>query len=178
MDSRSTTTNRCGSPRSFGITGAAFLFLVVGWSTRPGHADQPPSIRASGQSQILQVLEPFHPAIFPEQSWHFVAPKPFGATVAVWSIEAFQNTHDPNPRVDAQLNLRILDHGHSGAWQVMVHQDRTDFQQGRTFAHVVAASGGGHGECGVTVSFLGQEQPFAADGVYEATVVGTITEAF
>lgn len=176
MDAK-VTTNRCGSPRSFGIMGAAFLLFVVALLTHC-LANPPPAIRAHGQAQTIEMADNFHPTTFPEQGWQIVAPKPFGATIATWSIQPFQNTKDPSQWIDAQLNLRILDHGQAGSWHLLVSQDRTDFHHGRTSAVVAAGSSGGNGEGGITVSFLGQEQPYAADGVYEATVVGTITEAF
>lgn len=171
------TTHRGGSPRSLGIMGAAVLFLYVSsvdWSA----AAPPPSIHASGKPQSLQVLDTFQPGIFPEQSWKIVAPNPFGPTMAIWTVTPFTNLKDPKSFVDSQLNLRTVSHGNSGGWQVFVPQARTTVTRGMNTASVVAASQGGHGEVGITVSFLGHEQPFVSDGAYETTVVGTITEAF
>lgn len=175
MDAASKKTRR-GSLRSFGIVGAACLFLYVwgAWSA----AAPPPTIHSSGEQVSLQVLDASQPAIFPEQGWKITAPNPFGPTVAIWTVMPFTNLKDPKSLVDAQLNLRALDRGKSGGWEVFVPQARTAFRSGMNTASVVAASQGGNGEAGITVSFLSHEQPFVTDGVYETTVVGTITEAF
>ena len=178
MDTRS-TTHRGGSPRSFGIAGAVCLCLgIVGVDMNQTVAEPPPSIRAAGKTQSLTVINPSQPLIFPEQGWKLTAPSHFGPTIAVWTIEPFRNVADPQSQVDAALNLSIGNRGKPGSWQIIVPQDRTHFSSGRTAAHVVAGSQGGNGDAGITVSFLGHEQPFVADGEYEATVVGTITEAF
>ena len=157
--------------------GAACLFLyvvVVSWSA----AAPPPTIHASGKPQSLYVIDATQPAIFPEQVWKIIAPNPLGPTVAIWTVTPFTNSKDPKSFVDAQLNLRTLSQGHLGGWQVFVPQSRTSATSGMNTASVVAASQGGNGDVGVTVSFLCHEQPFITDGVYETTVVGTITEAF
>lgn len=178
MDARS-TTHRGGSPRSFGNVGVAFLYLcVVGVNVSRAIAEPPPSIRAAGKTQSLTVVNPSQPANFPEQGWHLNAPRPFGPTIVVWTIEPFRHVSDPQIQVDAALNLSIGKRGKDGNWKILMPQDRTHFPSGRTAAHVVAGSQGGNGEAGITVSFLCHEQPFVADGEYEATVVGTITEAF
>ncbi len=178
MDARS-TTHRDGSLRSFGIAGAVFLCLcVLGVEVQQTVAEPPPSIRAAGKTQSLTVVDTSQPLIFPEQGWKLTAPNPFGPTIAVWTIEPFRNISDPQIQVDAALNLTIGKRGKDGNWQVLMPQDRTHFPSGRIAAHVVAGSQGGNGEAGITVSFLCHEQPFVADGEYEATVVGTITEAF
>ena len=176
MDATS-KTHRSGSSRSYGIMGAAFLFLdviPVDWSV----AAPPPAIHASGKPQGLHVLDTSQPGVFPEQSWKIVAPNPLGPTVAVWTVTPFTNAKDPKSYVDAQLNLRTVIRGNSGGWQVLVPQARTAVTRGTSMASVAAASQGGNGEVGITVSFLGHEQPIVTDGVYETTVVGTITEAF
>ncbi len=178
MDTRS-TTHRGGSPRSLGIAGAVFLCLCVVFLAVPHiGAQQPAAISASGASQSLNVADPTQPAVFPVQGWKLTAPNPFGATIAVWTIEPFRHVADPQIQVDAALNLSIGVRGKPGSWQIIIPNDRTHFSSGRTMAHVVAGSQGGNSEAGITVSFLGHEQPFVADGEYEATVVGTITEAF
>ncbi len=178
MDTRS-TMHRDGSPQSFGIAGAVFLCLcIVCAHMSQSVAAPPPAIRATGKTQSLTVVNPSQPLIFPEQGWNLTAPNHFGPTITVWSIEPFRNVADPQSQVDAGLNLTIGKRGKDGNWQVLMPQDRTHFPSGRTMAHVVAGSSGGNGEAGITVSFLCQEQPFVADGQYEATVVGTITEAF
>ena len=178
MDTRS-TTHRGGSTRSFGIAGAVFLCLCVVFLAVPHiGAQQPAAISASGTSQSLNVADPTQPAYFPVQSWKLTAPNPFGATIAVWTIEPFRNVADPQIQVDAALNLSIGHRGKPGSWQIIVPQDRTHFRSGMTMARVVAGSQGGNSDAGITVSFLGNEQPILADGQYEATVVGTITEAF
>ncbi len=141
-------------------------------------AAPPPAIRAAGKTQSLTVVDISQPLIFPEQGWKLTAPNPFGPTIAVWTIEPFRNVADPQIQVDAGLNLTMGKRGKEGNWQVLMPQDRTYFTGGRTAAQVVAGSQGGNGEAGITVSFLCHEQPFVADGEYEATVVGTITEAF
>lgn len=177
MDTRF-TTHRGDSPQSFGIVGVAFAFLclLAGWL----QAAPPPSIRASGRHQTLQVLDITQPAVFPEQPWHLVAPNPFGPTIVVWSVEPFQNaTTTGIDQVDAGLFLTTHTKGQSSQnWQVVIPQGRTSFRSGQTTGHVVAGSYGGNGEVGVTVSFLCHEQSVVADGNYETTVVGTITEAF
>ena len=178
MDTRS-TTHRGGSPRSFGIAGAVFLCLcVLSVDMNRTVAEPPPSIRAPGKTQSLTVIDPSQPLIFPEQGWKLTAPSHFGPTIAVWTIQPFRHVADPRIQVDAALNLTIGKRGKDGNWQVIMSQDRTHFSSGRTAAHVVAGSQGGNGDAGITVSFLCHEQPFVADGEYEATVVGTITEAF
>ena len=173
----SQTTIRCGYLRSLRIVGAAFLFLYVCIATR-SVAAPPPSITAAGKAQSMVVVTNTQPAVFPEQSWRIVAPNPLGPTVAVFSLMPFQSLHDSSSRVDAQLNLRTLSGGKSGSWQVLVPQARTVSTIGTNTASVVAASLGGNGEMGITVSFLCHEHPFLTDGIYETTVVGTITEAF
>ncbi len=179
MDARS-TTHTDGPPRSFRMLGAVCLYLCCGiLVVIPSLAEPPPSIRASNKHQSLPIVDHSRPAVFPEQSWNIVAPHPLKPTIAIWTIEPFRNVADPKSQVDAQLNLTLPPYGgHSGDWQVMIHQDRTAFGSGRTTAHVVAGSVGGHANAGITVSCLCHEQPFLSDGAYEATVVGTITEAF
>ncbi len=176
MDSRSNNT-LSGTLRSFGIVGAAFLYLFVG-NAMLSWADPPPNLQALGRSQTLVLVDTSQPAIFPEQSWNLHAPNPHRATVAIWTIEPFRNVSVPQSLVDAQLNLRVINRKNHESWQVFVSQARTDFAHGANAARVVAASPGGNGEAGISVSFLGQELPNVAEGSYEATVVGTITEAF
>lgn len=176
MDWRS-TTHRSGSSQSFGIAGVAFAFLcLIAWQLDAG---PPPSIKATGGTQSLVVLDTTQPAIFPEQPWHLIAPNPFGASIVVWTVAPFHNVVRPENRVDAGLFLRMRTKGQSNRdWQVVIPQARTSFRTGQPSAHVVAGSYGGNGEAGVTVSFLCHEQPVIADGNYETTVIGTITEAF
>ena len=173
MDTRP-TTHSYGTSRSFGIAGAV-LFLggfVCGW------AEQPPSIRATNRDQSQVVVNPSQALIFPEQRWNLVAPNPFGATVAVWSVEPFQNVNDRQIRVDAALDLATSGRGRKSDWKIIAAYDRTDFGHGKSLAQVAAGSEGGNGQVGITVSFLGHEQPFLAEGEYEATVIGTISEGF
>ena len=178
MDTR-LTTHRGSSPRSFGIAEAVFLCLcVVCVDISRTLAEPPPSIRATGKTQSLTVIDTSQPLIFPEQSWKLTAPNHFGPTITVWSIAPFRNVADSQIQIDAALNLTIGNRGKDGNWQVLMPHDRTHFSSGRTAAHVVAGSQGGNGDAGITVTFLCHEQPFVADGEYEATVVGTITEAF
>lgn len=178
MDLRSTPRTG-GSPRSFRILEAACLCLCLGiLGVTPSGAEPPPSIQASHKPGSMQIADPSRPAVFPEQAWHIIAPHPLKPTIAIWTIEPFRNANAPQSQVDAQLNLTLHNLGQSGDWQVLIPQDRTAFSTGRTTAHVVAGSVGGNAEAGITVSFLCHEQPFLADGVFEAVVVGTITEAF
>jgi hypothetical protein len=173
----SVTTIRRGCLRSLRIAGAACLFLYF-CIVMQTVAAPPPSIQAAGKPQSIYVVDTTLPAIFPEQSWRIVAPNPLGPTVAIFSTMPFQNLKDSKSHVDSQLNIRTLSGGKSGSWQVIVPQARTVTASGANTAQVVAASQGGNGEIGISVSYLCQEQPFLTDGVYETTVVGTITEAF
>ncbi len=176
MDASLTTTRR-GDLRSIWNAGAACLFLYVSAATQP-LAAPPPSIQAGGKAQSLYVVDSTQPATFPEQSWRIVAPNPVGPTVAVFSVTPFQNLKDATSRVDTQMNLRTLNRGPFGNWIVFVPQARTVTNSGTNTASVVAASQGGNGEVGLTVSFLCHERPYLTDGAYETTVIGTITEAF
>lgn len=174
MDWR-TTTHQGSLGRLFAVAGAVFVFLCA---TLPALADQPPKIRAKGKSQNLTLNNPSQPAIFEEQDWPITAPRPFGPTYAVWTIEPFRKRNDPASQVDSQLNLRMLGRGNRDNWTVLIPVARTRVAQGQTTATVAAGSEGGNGEAGITVSFLGHEQPLLGDGIYEATVIGTITEGF
>lgn len=171
------TTTNSGFLRSLQIAGAACLLLSLTVVTKTGAAP-PPSIQAAGKAQSTYTVDTSQPVVFPEQSWRIVAPNPLGPTVAVFSTVPFQNVKDSNSRVDTQLNLRALSRGLLNSWTVLVPQARTVSTSGTSTASVAAASIGGNGEMGVTVSFLCHERPFLTDGVYETTVVGTITEAF
>lgn len=173
----SVTTIRGGLLRSLRIVGAAFLLFCVTVAPRTGAAP-PPSIQAAGKAQSTYAIDTTQPVVFPEQSWRIVAPNILGPTVAVFSTVPFQNVKDHNSHVDAQLNLRALSRGLANGWTVLVPQARTATTSGTTTASVAAASVGGNGDMGVTVSFLCHERPFLTDGVYETTVIGTITEAF
>lgn len=171
------TTTRGGFLRSLRIVGAAFLLFCVTVATRTVAAP-PPSIQAAGKAQSTYAVDTTQPIVFPEQSWRIVAPNILGPTVAVFSTAPFHNVKDPSSQVDAQLNLRALSRGLVNGWVVLAPQARTVTASGTTTASVAAASVGGNGEMGVTVSFLCHERPFLTDGVYETTIVGTITEAF
>lgn len=174
MDTRF-TTHSLSSMRSFGMAGAV-LFLWGAFSILG--AQQPPAIRAKGFPLHLVVIDPTKPLVFPEQPWTLVAPNPFGPTITVWSLEPFQSLSDPKLRVDAALDLSIRGRSRKSDWDIIIPHDRTSFAHGRTTAEVVAGSIGGNGEAGITVTFLGHEQPFLAAGEYEATVIGTISEGF
>lgn len=171
------TTTRGGFLRSLRIAGAAFLLFSITVAPR-SVAAPPPSIQAAGKAQSTYTIDTTQPVVFAEQSWRIVAPNILGPTVAVFSAAPFQNVKDPSSRVDAQLNLRALSRGVVNGWVVLVPQARTVTASGTNTASVAAASIGGNGDMGVTVSFLCHERPFLTDGVYETTVIGTITEAF
>ncbi len=179
MDSR-TTTHSGGLTRTWGFAWAAVLSLVVVVCCEPLIAERPPSIQVQSKVQTLKLVDPRQPAVFPEQSWKLIAPSPFGPTVTIWSVEPFRNQRDPSMQVDAQIELRIGSgkRGRKSDWEVIVPHDRTDFRGRRNLAEVMAGTFGGNGDAGITVSFLVHEQPLVAEGFYETTVVGTITESY
>lgn len=176
MESRSKRTTN-GTSRSNGSV-RAVLFLAGMACCSTLLALPPPTIQPAGRPPALVVLDVHQPSTFPEQGWKINAPNPLIPTIAYWNIEPFRNLADHSIQVDAQLNLRVLSSGKSRSWLVLIPAARTQSVNGRVMAQVVAASVGGHGEAGITVSFLGHEQPFIADGMFETTVTGTITEAF
>lgn len=172
MDKR-VTTHRHSTLLTMWLT-EAVLFLSV--CSQCGLAEQPPSVHATGQRPTLTLIDPSQPLVFPEQQWNLVAPNRFGPTMAIWTIEPFRGVDHPQDQVDAGIFLNTQIRGKSSDWSTVIQHDRTSYLHQYTTARVAAATPGGNGHVGITVTFMSHEQPIVAGGDYVTTVTATITE--
>lgn len=168
MNTRS-TKQRNGGLASCGMLSAVFCI----WCFPGVLSAEIPSVRSSGPPQTQLLVDPTRTVVFPEQSWQLAAANQ--TALVVWSIEPFRNVEHPTSLVDAGLSLNTSIHGNSH-WSSVVGHDRTNFAHQYPTARVAAASHGGGGQVGITVTFLNAEQPILTGGDYQTTVIATITE--
>lgn len=114
--------------------------------------------------------------VFPVQRWSVVGNTLSGVSVSFTTPTPFTHLESPRHQRDAQLGLWVASSTGPGGWTVTQPFDRTDYAGGDASATVSARSNGTSSAVfGLSVTFVtGAYGSFPA-GIYETTVVGTIT---
>lgn len=113
---------------------------------------------------------------FPSQLWTVVGNNMTGVSVSFSALKPFTHTNDPRYKCDARLGLAINSSNGPGAWTMTQVNDVTDHANGDNTATVSAVSNGtSHARFDLGVNFITGTYGSFPSGVYETTVVGTIT---
>ena len=91
--------------------------------------------------------------------------------------QAFTNTTDSNYKRDARLGLATASSTGPATWTIGTSTDSTDYANGDGVATVTASSDKpGQASFNLSVDFLTVDAAQVAEGSYETTVIGTVTE--
>ncbi|TWU03283.1 hypothetical protein [Neorhodopirellula pilleata] len=114
--------------------------------------------------------------VFPAQRWSVVGNTMSGVSVSFSTPTPFIHVDNPSYKRDARLGLVISSSSGPGGWVVTQPFDMTDYASNDNSATVTARSNAtGAASFGLSVTFVtGTYGSFPA-GIYETTVVGTIT---
>lgn len=114
--------------------------------------------------------------VFPAQRWSVVGNTLSGVSVSFTTPAPFTHIENPSYQRDARLGLVVSSSAGPGGWTVTQSYDMTDYAGGDPSATVSARSNGtASAAFGLSVTFVtGTYGSFPA-GIYETTVVGTIT---
>jgi hypothetical protein len=114
---------------------------------------------------------------FPAQVWNVKGNTLNGVSVTFSTDQAFTNTTDNTYKRDAQLSLATASSVGPAAWTIGTGTDATNYAGGDGVATVTASSNKpGQANFNLTVDFLTVDASEVAEGSYETTVTGTVTE--
>ena len=113
---------------------------------------------------------------FPSQSWRVLGNNRTGVSVSFTATSAFTNLEDSRYKCDARLRLAINSSSGPGAWTMTQVSDVTDYANNDNTATVSAVSNGtSNARFDLGVNFVTGTYGSFPSGIYETTIVGTIT---
>ncbi len=138
------------------------------------------SITAPVADQSVPMADPESNAnvSFPAQVWNVKGNTHTGVAVTFSTDQAFTNTTDSAYKRDAQLTLAEASHTGPATWTIGgTGTDSTDYAGGDGVATVTVTSDKpGQANFNLTVDFLTVDAAQVAEGDYEMTVTGTVSE--
>lgn len=113
---------------------------------------------------------------FPAQVWLVVGNNQTGVSVSFTVSTPFTNIDDSRYQRDASLGLIVNSSTGPGSWTITQASDATDYASGDNTATVAAASNGtSRAYFNLGVNFVTDTYGSFPAGIYETTIVGTIT---
>lgn len=113
---------------------------------------------------------------FPTQSWSVLGNNRTGVSVSFTASTPFTNIDDSRYKCDTSLALAINSSTGPGAWTMTQVNDVTDYANADNTATVSAVSNGSsRARFDLGVNFVTDTYGSFPSGIYETTIVGTIT---